>query len=253
MANLRAVILAAGRGLRMGGERPKTLIEVDDHEPLLFYLLHGLTKAGVEELLVVTGFKHEPLQDYIVGQWGADRVTFVRNMRYASWGNFHSVRVALDQSPGFDVLVVNSDVIVHPDVFKRVANAPGDLVIAVEQRYGLDKEDMRVRLDGDKVLTISKELRMNLSNGEFCGVSLLRPPAAALYRDIATELEWRAQTNQYYEDVYNRMLERVDARAAEVRSGEYAEVDNPEDMSAAAAVVERHSGLWTPQQQTERA
>ena len=36
------------------------------------------------------------------------------------------------------------------------------------------------------------------------------------------------------------MVEQVDARAAEVAAGEYAEVDTPEDMSAAAAVIDRH-------------
>ncbi|HEY7875548.1 MAG TPA: NTP transferase domain-containing protein, partial [Actinomycetota bacterium] len=41
MAKLRAVVLAAGRGTRMGGGTPKTLLPIDGNEPLLHYILEG--------------------------------------------------------------------------------------------------------------------------------------------------------------------------------------------------------------------
>jgi choline kinase len=245
VAKLRAVLLAAGRGTRMGGETPKTLLPVGDHEPLLYYILEGLHAAGIEQLLVVTGHRPQEVQDYVAEHSKIPDVVFNRNARYASWGNFHSVRVGLDQSPGMDVLVVNSDVVVHPDVYRRVATARGELVLAVETRRVLDAEDMRVQLDGDRALAIGKDLRLPLSHGEYAGVSLLRRGAAEMYLDISTDLEWRARTDLYYEDVYEMMLQRgIDARAALVRVGEYAEVDTPEDLAAAAAVIERNAGAW---------
>lgn len=244
MAKLRAAILAAGRGVRMGGVRSKALIEVPGHQALLYYAIHGLKKAGVHDLLVVTGWQADAVQEYIAEHWGSEGAAFVRNARYASWGNFHSVRLAADQSPGFDLMVVNCDIVVHPDVFDRVARTPGDLVLAVERRYGLDEEDMRVRVDDGRVRAIGKDLPTRLSQGEYCGVSLLRDRAQQLYRAIATDTEWRRHSNLYYEDVYALMLDRVDARAAEVKAGEYAEVDLPDEMAAAAAVIDRHEDLW---------
>lgn len=244
MAQLRGVILAAGRGVRMGGETPKTVIPIAEHEPLLHYILSGLKGAGLSDLMVVTGHRPQEVEAFVSERWNATPVTFLRNMRYASWGNFHSVRVALDQSPGMDVLVVNSDVVVHPDVYGRVTAAPGDLVLAVQTRRQLNQEDMRVMLQGDRVLGVSKNLKIRSSHGEFAGVSLIRPPASQVYTDIATELEWHGTTSLYYEDVYNAMLDRVDTRAAKVGDGEYAEVDSPEDVPAAAAVIGRHSGVW---------
>ena len=245
MAKLRAAVLAAGRGTRMGGATPKTLMPMDGKEPLLQYILEGLAAAGIDDVLFVTGHRSEEIEGYVNEHGRIPTTTFVRNARYASWGNFHTVRVALDQSPGMEVLVVNSDVVVHPDVYRRVADAQGDLVLAVERSRRLDEEDMRVQLSGDRVLAIGKDLLMPLSHGEYAGVSLLRPEAARSYNEISTELEWRATTDLYYEDVYGRMIEqKVDARAADVRPGEYAEVDTPEDVPAAVAVVERHSDAW---------
>lgn len=246
---LRAAVLAAGRGVRMGGAKPKTIMTLDDHEPLLYYLLKGLERAGVDDLLVVTGFMPEAITSFVAEHWGDEGVAYVRNTRYASWGNFHSARMALDQSPGFDLMVVNCDIVVHPDVFTRVAESPGDLVLAVEERYGLEAEDMRVRLQGKRVTDIGKDLEMQFSSGEFCGVSLLREEAHTAYRDVATAVEWERSSHIYYEDVYKRMLATVDARAAEVRPGEYAEVDTPEDIKAAIEVIERHRSAFDGEQQ----
>lgn len=239
MATVRAAILAAGRGVRMGGGTPKTLLPLGEHPSLLHHLLEGLERAGVTDLLVVTGHRPEEVTEAVTEQWSGGFTT-IRNTRFASWGNFHSVRLALDQSPGFDLLVVNSDIVVHPDVFRRVIDKPGDLVLAVQRRHRLDQEDMRVQLDGDRVRGIGKQLHMARSHGEYCGVSLLRPGAHRAYADTCNSWEWRAQTTGYYEDVYAAIVRSVDARAAEVAAGEYAEVDTPEDVAEAIEVVERH-------------
>ncbi|MBW3595522.1 MAG: NTP transferase domain-containing protein [Actinobacteria bacterium] len=243
MAKVRAAVLAAGRGVRMGGRQPKTLMPLGDDEPLLHYILRGLKKAGIEDLLVVTGFGADAVQGYVTEQW-SDDATFVFNARWASWGNFHSVRMALDQSPGTDVLVVNSDVVVNPDVYKRTAEAAGDLALAVQRRPKLEAEDMRVELDGDRVKQISKQVKPARSHGEYTGVSLLRPAAATRYLDTATNWEWAATTDRYYEDVYNAILGDVDVRAAFVRGDEYAEVDTPDDVPAANSVIDTNRDAW---------
>jgi choline kinase len=228
----------------MGGVHPKTLLPLDGREPMLHYILEGLRVAGITDVLVVTGHKHHEVQAFVDERAGGLEVTYVRNARFGSWGNFHSVRVALDQSPGFDLMVVNSDVVIHPDVYGRVATAPGDLVLAVQKRLVLDEEDMRVRLVGDRVLGISKHLSRGYSHGEYAGVSLLRPSAARAYSDISSDLEWGADTSRYYEDVYAGMVDRVEVRAAPVGEDEYAEVDVPGDIRAAIAVIDRHASAW---------
>lgn len=246
MAKLRAVVLAAGRGVRMGGRGPKTLIPLGSHEPLLHYILRGLKIAGVTDLMVVTGFEPAPVQAFVNERWDAENVSYVFNARYASWGNFHSVRVALDQSPGMNVMVVNSDVVVHPGVYERVAATRGDLVLAVQKRepHRLEAEDMRVEINGDRVTSIGKDIKRQRSHGEFAGISLLRPAAARHYLNLSTNLEWRAATTLYYEDIYGAILGRVDARVTVVGPDEYAEVDKPTDVDAAIAVVEGHEAAW---------
>ena len=238
------VVLAAGRGVRMGGIEHKSLIPVENNEPLLHYTLGGLTKAGIRKLMIVTGHNASEVESFVNERWSGDAANFVFNARYASWGNFHSVRLAVDQAPADDLLLVNCDVVVHPDVLRRVVGVEGDLVLAVERRLRLDQEDMRVRLLGDRVGAIGKNLPRAHGHGEFCGVSLLRRPAQRLYADLATDVEWRAETSIYYEDVYARMLDSIDARAAFLEEGEYAEIDEPGDVANASAVIERYAHEW---------
>ena len=96
---------------------------------------------------------------------------------------------------------------------------------------------MRVRLQGDTVKGIGKHLSRAHGHGEFCGVSLLRNEAKLVYADIASRVEWQGRTNIYYEDIYAEMFDRVVSKAAPVQPGEYAEVDEPADLQAAAAVI----------------
>jgi choline kinase len=224
----------------MGGATPKSLLPLGDHPSMLQYLLDGLKKAPVDDLLVVTGHRSSEVEEFVTERWTEAPVSFVRNMRFASWGNFHSVRTALDQSPGMDLMVVNCDIVVNPEIYRRVIEHRGDLILAVQKRKRLDQEDMRVELRGDRVLGVSKHLKMPRSHGEYAGVSLLRGEAHRAYSDTCNDLEWRAQTQLYYEDVYAMMLDRLDARAADVLPGEYAEVDAPEDVPAAVQVADRY-------------
>jgi choline kinase len=235
----------------MGGGTPKTLLPLDGHEPLLHYILEGLRTSGITDVLIVTGHRAGDIQDYVAEHGEGLTVTYVHNPRYASWGNFHSVRLAMDQSPGYDVLVVNCDVVVQPDVYKRVAETHGDLVLAVEKKLVLDDEDMRVRLDGDRVLAIGKHLKRAASHGEYDGVSLLRPAAARSYLDAATNLEWAGDVNLYYEDVFGTMMSDLEVRAAFVATGEYAEVDTPDDVAGAVAVIERYHQALAPRGSAE--
>ncbi|HYN37394.1 MAG TPA: NTP transferase domain-containing protein [Actinomycetota bacterium] len=245
-----AVVLAAGRGIRMGGGEHKSLVPLDGREPLLHYILAGLHRVGIVSLLVVTGWRHDDVAAYVTERWKGE-VQFARNPRYASWGNFHSLRVAIDQSPADALLVVNCDVVVNPDVYGRVRDTDGELVLAVERRLRLDDEDMRVRLQGNQVKAIGKDLPRAHGHGEFCGVSYLRSEAKRAYSDIASAVEWQGRTNIYYEDVYAEILNVVDARAAFVEAGEYAEVDEPGDVPGALRVIERFAPVREEQQTAE--
>ncbi|MCL2001247.1 MAG: NTP transferase domain-containing protein, partial [Planctomycetes bacterium] len=58
MATLQACVLAAGKGARMGGDRPKVLFEAGG-KPLIEWVLGALSDAGVNDCVVVVGYRKD--------------------------------------------------------------------------------------------------------------------------------------------------------------------------------------------------
>jgi len=72
---MQAVVMAAGRGTRMGertDERPKGMIPVGG-EPLLKHLVRSLADAGIDEIVLVVGYRRRMIEQYFGGSVaGAD-------------------------------------------------------------------------------------------------------------------------------------------------------------------------------------
>jgi UDP-N-acetylglucosamine diphosphorylase / glucose-1-phosphate thymidylyltransferase / UDP-N-acetylgalactosamine diphosphorylase / glucosamine-1-phosphate N-acetyltransferase / galactosamine-1-phosphate N-acetyltransferase len=64
-----AVVLAAGKGTRMGcvtEETPKPMLLIQG-KPMLEHILEGLAAAGVENFFVVVGYRHQLIEQYFRG------------------------------------------------------------------------------------------------------------------------------------------------------------------------------------------
>lgn len=88
----RAVILAAGLGLRMipiNAESPKALLEVKG-ETLIERLISQLNAVGIKEIVVVVGFMKERFE-YLIDKYS---VKLIVNRDYATKNNLHSLALA---------------------------------------------------------------------------------------------------------------------------------------------------------------
>ncbi len=59
------IILAAGRGTRMGGDEPKAL-KLLAGRPLIFWTLDTLKEVGLEKIIIVTGYQSEKVEKAII-------------------------------------------------------------------------------------------------------------------------------------------------------------------------------------------
>lgn len=66
MKNMIAVILAAGRGTRMKSETPKVLHGILG-KPMISYVTGAVSRAGVRDIVVVTGFGSDKVRDFFYG------------------------------------------------------------------------------------------------------------------------------------------------------------------------------------------
>lgn len=106
---MQAVVLAAGEGTRLRPltvRRPKGLIPVA-RRPVLGHLVEALSEAGIDDLVVVVGYRREKVQGYLGdgSDLGVD-VTYVHQERQV--GTAHALAQAEDQVDG-TFLVVAGD------------------------------------------------------------------------------------------------------------------------------------------------
>ncbi len=59
-----AIILAGGKGTRMKADCPKVMCKVL-FKPMISYVIDAVKEAGVEDICVITGYKHEEVEDYL--------------------------------------------------------------------------------------------------------------------------------------------------------------------------------------------
>ncbi|MDD5496293.1 MAG: NTP transferase domain-containing protein, partial [Candidatus Omnitrophica bacterium] len=61
MKNMKALILAAGRGTRMKSQLPKVMHEILGR-PMILYVIESLQAAGIEEIITIAGYGSDLLR-----------------------------------------------------------------------------------------------------------------------------------------------------------------------------------------------
>ncbi|OHB69272.1 MAG: glycosyl transferase family 2 [Planctomycetes bacterium RBG_13_63_9] len=69
MPQYLAIVLAAGKGTRMLSDLPKVLVQVCGR-PMIEYVLDALTAAGVDQIIVVVGYRAELVRSLLAGRPG---------------------------------------------------------------------------------------------------------------------------------------------------------------------------------------
>lgn len=100
-----AVVLAAGKGTRMKSELPKVLFPVLGR-PMIHWVLDALEKGGVDEIVVVVGYRADDVQAELASR---KNVSFA--LQTEQLGTGHAVKMAEPQLRGHEgpVLIVTGD------------------------------------------------------------------------------------------------------------------------------------------------
>lgn len=100
MASALAVVLAAGKGTRMKSELPKVLVPVLGR-PMVEYVLDSLEQAGVQQTVVVIGYRAELVRETL-----AHRPSLLYAEQKEQLGTGHAVMMCREQLAAHDGPVV---------------------------------------------------------------------------------------------------------------------------------------------------
>lgn len=240
---MKAIILSAGQGSRLGSltaERPKCLIEFGGRT-LLDRQLDTLAACGVDEAVVVTGFRDQLIEASLANRVGGPRVRTIFNPFYKVADNLGSLFVAREELAG-DVLVWNGDTLVSEALMARVvSNADQDgICVSVDRKDRYDSDDMKVVVDDDgRLRAIGKRISHGV-NAESIGLLAFRGEGATRFRDaIERAMRTTEGTTIWYLRVIHHLAQSGDVWTLDIAGEEWGEVDFPEDLPAAAELAER--------------
>jgi choline kinase len=236
---MKGLVLAAGAGRRLQpltDGLPKTLLPLADGRTILDLALANLRSAGLEDVIVVTGFAAERIEEQVpaLERRHGVRLELVFNERAEEWNNAYSLWLAREAFAD-GILLVNGDT-VHPRSVEETllaARGPG-VLLAVDSEKRLGEEEMKVLLDGDGALTrINKAIDPASADGEYIGLTLVEPEAAEALAD-ALEATWRRDTSLYYEDGFQELVDRGgEVHVAPIGTVDWVEVDDHADLARA--------------------
>jgi choline kinase len=242
----KTIILSAGQGSRLGAltqDRPKCLIEFAGRT-LLDRQLDTLAANGVEDVVVVTGFRDDQIEAALQRRREAGegpRVQTVFNPFFKVADNTGSLYMAREALTG-DTLVWNGDTMVSPALMaKVVANDRAGITVTIDRKAeGYDADDMKVVEEGGRLRAIGKRLTdAEGVNAESIGLLAFRAGGAERFRAAIEEAMRSPEGTQiWYLRVIHHLAQSSDVGTLDISGEQWGEVDFPEDVAAAEALVQ---------------
>lgn len=241
------LVLAAGAGRRLRPSTdtlPKALVPIGPGVTVLDLTLANYAAVGITEIAIVVGYAAATIEARVKDfetQYGV-RLELVHNDKGETWNNAYSLWCARDHLR-YGVLLANGDTVHPASVQQALLDARADdrrIILALDTEKPLADEEMKVSCTATTgVDRISKQLDPATATGEYIGLTLIEPAAAA---DLTTALEqtWQRDPQLYYEDAYQLLIDqgfRIDT--VSIGRTDWVEIDNQDDLDRAREIVRR--------------
>ena len=248
---MRAIILAAGSGLRLGQHTkdiPKALLDLNG-KSILERLISLLRQHGINEIFVVTGYQREKhtLKD----------IEYIFNPRYAETEQLASMMVARTKISD-DVLVIFGDIVFDEQILQQILVSNDDIGIAIdldwEKSYNERPDNPKsladkVLIDQKKIIQISAKITsLDMKNqqiGEFLGIIKLSGKGSKIMIKKYEELE-SSHKGKFHDadslekaklvDILQELIDsKIDIHSISI-TGKWCEIDTPKDLERARKI-----------------
>src|SRR3989344_2160546 len=237
---MRGIILAGGTGSRLlplTRLSNKHLLPVYN-KPMIYYPIETLTKAGIKEILIVTGSEHAGDFLKLLGSGKEFGCKFTYELQDNALGIADALRLAEDFADGEKIVVILGDNIFEDDISryaKEFSNGTDEAAIFLKevpdpQRFGVPE------LLGEKVVGIEEKPKKPKSNFAIVGLYMYDKNVF----DIIKNLKPSARGEYEITDVNNAYLKRGKMKALRLR-GYWTDAGTFESLYRASQLVkEKH-------------
>jgi choline kinase len=234
---MRAVILAAGRGSRMGNladDRPKCLVEFEG-KSLIERQIAALQRGGVDKIGVVRGYRAEMID--------LPSLSYFVNERWAETNMVMSLTAAAPWLRSGSVIVSYADIFYRSELVRGLAGAPGQLVISYDRAWRrlwarrfadplADAETFRIDAAGRLLEIGGRTTRIEDIEGQYMGLLKFTPSAWSAVEGLLSTLDAPVRDRLDVTGMLRRLLTGKELPVSTFGTdGQWGEIDNPGDMA----------------------
>ena len=243
---MRAIILAAGRGLRLqqpeDQQLPKCLLRFGGMT-LLERHLHLLRNAGIEEIVLALGFRHELVEKELDRLRWKPRPDIVLNPRF-DLGSVLTVHTASDaMTRGGDVLLMDADVLYDERILSAlVAGRQPVNRMLIDREFEAGDEPVKLCVRNGVPIELRKKLAADLRYdmiGESVGFFRFDQAGARRLAALVAGFIERGRGEMPHEEAVRDLILEGSQRieVTDVTGAPWIEIDYADDVARAARDV----------------
>jgi len=240
---MKAIILAAGIGKRIGkyGNKPKCLIEIEGKTLLERYLV-SLRKCGIEEIVIVTGYKRELIRQKIDSFSFNMDIKLITNPEYEK-GSILSLWAAKSELKG-DIVLMDGDVFFEQEVLDRLIKSEHSNAVLIDGKYTNTGEECIIGTKDNKVSTMARGLSGNYDIlGEWVGFIKMDQAATSMLYEITDANVKKDNVNMGYEDTFSVFFKKIKFGFEIIDGLKWVEIDFPTDIEKARCLNIKEKAL----------
>src|SRR5215470_8766778 len=240
---MRAIILAAGRGKRLGplGDgRPKCLVELSG-KPLVERQVAALRGGGVSKIGIVRGYRAQMIQ--------LPGVVYFENPRWSETNMVSSLCAAAQWLRSGPVIVSYADIFFRRELVRELVESPDDLAIAYDPNWRMlwsrrfaeplsDAETFRADADGRLLEIGGRAKAIEEIKGQYMGLLRIAPKAWRAIEQLLDGLDRQARDRLDMTGLLQRLLGQRFPIATIAADGQWGEVDSVGDLALYERMIE---------------
>ena len=216
---------------------PKCLLKIGERT-LLQRTVDAMIAAGIQEFVVVTGYRAEMIRDFLTKQYPSLNIHFIHNGDYEHNNNIFSLWMTRPYTDGKEFLLSDSDILFDPQLIRAVLAEEGNALAL--NRHECGEEEIKVIVDSEnRIMELSKTCSIEQAIGESVGFEKMTASySTALFKELEQMIEREGLIDIFYERAFERLIPQGHTfRIVDTTRYFSIELDTPEDFENAKQLI----------------
>jgi len=216
---------------------PKCCLRPGQHA-ILEWQRSQLKVAGVDEVVVVSGFGNDQVEELVASQAGI-RARTLFNPFYRASDNLGTCWIARHEMDRPFVLI-NGDTLFEAAVLQHLLQDAGrfPITLASDQKVSYDSDDMKIWSVRDRLCRVGKQLDLDRVNGESIGMIAFTAVGARIFVETIQALMKRGDgLKRWYLSAIDELAQSQQVGVSSIHGLSWCEVDDAVDLAFAETVV----------------